>query len=463
MNSLNTHRGSAKNGVGTKKGIFMSLSIFLMFSALLLLAYNISVANTRNNEAFTARAAMDRMNTQFDGVMYSLSQLPNASLNYSANGASFVFLATVPATFMNSSSGDFLTFNAFMANFSYTNTSVNISDSLPGSISIYPQNMTVNQTSNTSFSFQPQDNNSGKSVSNYTIDMVIDSTPAPTIAWNPLNSVLASSSDALYVSATARVIGGASTSVGAYINRTLLNKLEFKWDDDLVLNTTFNGTSLIGGLTVSAKTVATPQMLINANFSANDNNWTKTAGTGATIAWYNSGQTGGSENVTVAGGSQNSYNYVLQDVTTTHTPTSGTMRWCYQVTHWNPGSTGSGWLAVYIRSPGGTGNGTLMDNVSITGTTAWLCRSNSSIPAAILNDSGTYQFTALPHLQTSGGSRYISVLLDDFQLNFTLPVTMNVTVTMNSTSPIDWTSGGTVPANISVAVGNEFKRVSTNG
>ena len=112
----------------------------------------------------------------------------------------------------------------------------------------------------------------------------------------------------------------------------------------------------------------------------------------------------------------------------------------------------------------------MLDNVSITGTTAWLCR-NSTIASAVLNSSGTYQFTARAHLQTtSGGSgKLISVLWDDFQLNFTTttagsgsgPIT--VTTTMNSTLAIDRVSGGVVPSNITVSVGNEFSKAVANG
>jgi hypothetical protein len=465
MRENTTSPGRANGDANSMRGIFMSLSVFLMFSALLLLVYNLSVANTRNGEAFTAQAALDRVATQYEAVVSGLSQLPNSTLNYSLNGtSSFILFQTVPATpLINSSSNDFLAFDSFMENYAYTNTSINLSSSLPNPVSIYPQNITLIQTGNTSFAFQPQDNGSGKSISNYTINMVIDGYPAPTISWNPLNSVLASSTDALYVNATARVIGGTTTSVAAYINKSALSRLEFDWGDDLIVNATFNGTSRIGSLNVSADTVATPQELINANFSTNDSNWNRTIGTFSTIAWFNSGQTGGSENITVTGSGRNNDDDVAQNVTVPTKPTSGSLTWCYRVTRWSSGTASN--LSVYIRSPGGTGLGTRIDNVSITGTTAWLCRSNSSLPAAVLNDSGTYQFTARAHLQTTtgGSGKFISVLLDDFQLNFTMPTDINITTTMNTTSAIDRVTGGVVPANISVVIGNEFKKVGTNG
>jgi hypothetical protein len=457
------------------KGMTISLSIFLLFSALLLLTYTLSDANTRDSDALTEQAAIARVSNQFDGIKYGLSMLPNASFNYTINStSSFILTERLPLQVINGSGGDFLAFKKFLENYSYTNTSINISDALPLPLLISPQNISVIQSSNTSVVFQPLDNSSGRTIANYTIDIAVNNSPAPTIAWNPLNNVSASSSDALLVMATARVAGGASSSISAYINKSMLSKLEFTQGSTVIANATFNGTSLIGGLNISATpstatyNSTTTQMLANANFSANDNNWTKTAGADSTIAWYNSGRTGGSENVSISGKAKNNDDYIAQNVTAAAQPSSGTIDWCYSVTLWSGGTNSN--LSVYLRSPGGTGLGTKLDNVSITGTTAWTCRS-ASIPSGTLNSSGTYLFTAQAHLETtSGGTKYISVLLDDFQLNFTTttpsgsgsgPIT--VTATMNSTLAIDRVSGGVVPSNITVSVGNEFNKSATNG
>jgi len=461
--------------LGARKGMTISLSIFLLFSALLLLTYTLSDANTKGSDALTAQAAIDRVSNQFDGISYSLSMLPNASLNYTINGtSSLVLTGTMPAQFLNSSSSDFIAFDGFMENYSYTNTRVNISSAFPSPLLISPQNISVIQSSNTSIVFQPLDNSSGRTVANYTIDIAVNSSPTPAIAWNSLNNVSASSSDAMLVMATARVIGGTSNNISAYINRSALNILQVTQGSSIIMNATFNGTFLIGSLNISAAPSAatynstTTQMLANANFSANDNNWTKTAGADSTIAWYNSGQTGGSENVSISGRDKNNDDYIAQNVTVATQPSSGTIDWCYRVTRWSAWANSN--LSVYLRSPGGTGLGTPLDNASITGTTAWICR-NTSIPAGTLNSSGTYQFTAHAHLETTpGGTKYISVLLDDFQLNFTTstpsgsgsgPIT--VTTTMNSTLAIDRVSGGVVPSNMTVSVGNEFSKAVVNG
>ncbi|VVB73432.1 Uncharacterised protein [uncultured archaeon] len=456
--------GRARDGADAKRGIFMSLSVFLMFSALLLLAYNLSVANTRNSDTLTAQAALDRVTGQYDAVMHGLSQLPNATLNYTVNGTSlFMLTEYMPTQFLNSSNGNFTALKSFLEGYSSINVSVNLSNALPNPLLIDPQNMTVTQTSNTSLMFQPSDNSSGRSASNYTIDVVINGTPTLTVSWNPLNSVLASSSDAMFVNGTLRVVGGQTVNVSAYVNKTMLNKLEFDWGDFPVVNATFNGTSRIGSLNLTAVSVATPQMLTNANFSANDNDWVKTIPTFTTIAWFNSGQTGGSENITVTGSGRNVNAYIAQNETAPSEPTAGSLRWCYRVTRWSSGTASN--LSVYIRSPGGSGTGARIDSVTITGTTAWICRSNATLPAAVLNDSGVYQFSALAHLQTTGGGagKFVSVLLDDFQLNFTMPVNLTVTAAVNMSSAIDRVAGGMVPANVSVAVGNEFKKVVANG
>ena len=192
---------------------------------------------------------------------------------------------------------------------------------------------------------------------------------------------------------------------------------------------------------ITAATIlgTTTQMLVNANFSTNDSNWTKVVGGASTIAWYNSGQTGGSENVTLTGANKNNDNDIIQNVTAGSKPSSGTIKWCYSVTRWSGGTSSN--LSVYLRSPGGSGFGTLLDNTSITGTTAWTCR-NASVPSAVLNSSGTYQFTARSHLQTTaGGTKFISVLWDDFELNFTGPTTYKLNVTHISTATV------AVPAN----------------
>ena len=460
---------------GARKGMTISLSIFLLFSALLLLAYALSDANTKGSDALTAQAAIDRADNQFDGVSYSLSMLPNASLNYTINGTfSLVLTDTMPAQFLNPSSSDSIAFKGFMENYAYTNTRVNISSAFPAALLLSPQNISIIQSSNTSIVFQPLDNSSGRTVSNYTITVVVNNSPAPTIAWNPLNNVSASSSDAMLVVATAGVIEGASNNASAYINKSMLSKLEFTQGGTIIANATFNGTSLIGGLNISAMPSAssvssdTTQKLANANFLTNDNNWTKVIGAQSTIAWYNSGQTGGSENVSISGSGRNNNDDIAQNVTASIKPDSGTINWCYRVTRWSGGTLSN--LSVYLRSPGDTGLGTQLDTASITGTTAWICR-NTSIPVGTLNSSGTYQFTARAHLQTTGGGsgKLISVLWDDFQLNFTTTAAgsgsgpMTVTTIMNSTLAIDRVSGGVVPSNITVSVGNEFSKAVANG
>jgi len=208
---------------------------------------------------------------------------------------------------------------------------------------------------------------------------------------------------------------------------------------------------------VTAATVPGPitQMLTNANFSTDDSGWVKTIGASSTIAWYNSGQTGGSENITIAGSGVNTNNYIAQNVTALTMPYNVTINWCYRVTRWSSGT--ASYLSVYLRSPGGSGLGTLLDNVSITGTGAWTCRSNSSISSTVLNSSGTYQFTAQAHLQTTGGGggKYVSVLLDDFQLNFT-PANYTLNVTHNSTANV------TVPTNYTLQNVTAYTHLKTN-
>jgi hypothetical protein len=173
--------------------------------------------------------------------------------------------------------------------------------------------------------------------------------------------------------------------------------------------------------------------------------------------WTNSGQTGGSENVTISGSNKVDDNDIAQNVTTTSTPSSGLVRWCYKVNAWsNPGTNN---LTIYLRSPGGTGLGTQIDTVALTGTTGWLCR-NANIPGGVMNGSGTYQFLARAHLETTGGggTKEVGIFWDDFELNFTSPSTYNMNVTHSSTATISVPAAHSL---VRVEAHDKFKSTST--
>jgi hypothetical protein len=293
-------------------------------------------------------------------------------------------------------------------------------------------------------------------VKSYNIDMVINSSPAPMISWNPLNSVSNSSSDAMLVTATASAADGMD-SEGAYVNQSALNKLEFTQGSDLMMNITFD-QFFTSGMDVSA--IASPftvQRITNGNFFANANNWTAAAGANTVISWVNTGRTGGSEQMSMTGRNHASNSDLTQAVNVSAVPDSSTVDWCYNVTTFTvPGASNT--MLIYIQSPTNASPGTLVDTVTLTGTTgSFICRS-TAVPSSLFGSAGIYTFRARASLSTGGsGTPVVTVLWDDINWNLTMiprPIT-NLS--------IDYVTGGVVPANISVAVGNEFKRVSTNG
>jgi len=420
---------------GTRKGIIISFSVFLLFSAVLLLIYALSVANVGTSDALTGQAAMERVGDAYDAVKFSLSLLPNASINYSINGmSSFILTQTMPAQAIDGSSGDFLALKSFAENYSPTNISVNITSDFPLPLLIDPLNMTVIQNS-TRIVFQPLDNSSGTAVTSYTIDMTIDSSTAPTIAWNPLNSVSMYSSDAVFIETLIRAAGGPSNDTIVYINRSKFNRLIFTHNGANIMNATFDGTSLIGGLDIS--TLPSPsieQRLVNNVFLTNDSNWTKVQGAKSNITWANSGRTGGSENFTLNAVRTTNTNDILQNVSVAAIPDFANVSWCYNVSAFtNNGSTNN--ISIFIKSPTNSSPGTLIDLVNLTGlTTDFVCR-NAAINGTFFATADNYTFLArlvlVTNLTAGAAAGNITVLLDDIYWNFTRKYSTNLTITMN--------------------------------
>jgi hypothetical protein len=446
---------------GTRKGIIISFSMFLLFSAVLLIVYSLSVANVSTSDALTGQAALERASDAYDAIKFSLSLLPNASLNYSINGtSSFILTETMPAQIINGSGGDFLVLKGFAENYSLTSISMDVISGFPLPLLIDPHNMTVIQNG-TEIVFQPLDNSSGTAVTSYTIDMTIDSSPTPTIDWDVLNNVSKNSSDAVFIDASARTAGGPSNDTSGYINRSTFNRLVFTHEGADIMNATFDGTFLIGGLDISA--LPSPfivQRLVNNVFLANDSNWTLVPGAQSNIAWVNSGRTGGSERVTLTAASTGNTNNILQNISVTAIPDFANVSWCYNVSRYvNNGSVNN--ISIFIKSPTNASPGTLIDRVNLTGlTTDFICR-NATVNGSFFASTGNYTFLARLRMVTGAGAgRNVTVLLDDFYWNMTF---IQGTPGMNASSVIDRISGGVVPSNITVSVGDEFRKTITNG
>jgi hypothetical protein len=226
------------------------------------------------------------------------------------------------------------------------------------------------------------------------------------------------------------------------------------WDD---INWNFTRSYQMNLTITMNPASSTIQRLTNGNFFANANNWTATPGANTVISWVNTGRTGGSEQMSMTGRNHASNSDLTQAVNISVIPDSSSVDWCYNVTTFTvPGA--SNIMSIYIQSPTNASPGTLIDTVTLTGTTgSFICRS-ATVPSSLFGSTGTYTFRPRASLSTGGsGTPVVTVRWDDINWNFTMipnPIT-NLS--------IDYVTGGVVPANISVAIGDEFKKVDDNG
>jgi len=228
-----------------RKGVVLTYSVFLLFSALLVFLFMAAHVAVMENDAYSAILSAARVRNQFDAVEYYLPRLPITDLNFTVNGSSILLVEQMPFNVTNTSTFGFVAFREFVENYSYINTTISAVHELPGELQIEPYRMSVIHPNMYSVVMKPLDNESSNALINYTFELALQGS-TPSVTWAHVHEVPSNSSDALYVYATGYGSGdpGRLNILPTYINRSEYCRLEYMRGANLIMWINFNNGTI---------------------------------------------------------------------------------------------------------------------------------------------------------------------------------------------------------------------------
>ena len=223
------------------KGVFLTYSIFLLFSALIILMYVIAHVAVMENDAYSVLLSVARVRNQFDAVEYHFLRMPVTDLNFTIENESIIFSEKLPLTVTNSTSLTFYTFKEFVENYSYINTTFEAVPDLPGELDIYPYRLTVTHPDPYTVLITPLNNESTEAIDNYIINLIVQGS-TPDLVWSDVHEVPPESEDSFYVFASVYGVGEPNriNNISTYINESLVSALTFARGANEILTITFN-------------------------------------------------------------------------------------------------------------------------------------------------------------------------------------------------------------------------------
>jgi hypothetical protein len=245
------------------KGVFLTYTIFLLFSALIILIYTFAHIEIMENDAYSVFLSVARVRNQFDAVEHHFLRIPITDLNFTIENNSVIFSETLPLTVTNSTSITFYTFKEFVEKYSYINTTFDAVPDLPGELDIYPYRVAVIHPDQYSVLINPLDEESIKSIKNYTMNLVVQGS-TPGLFWSDIHTVPENSSDAFYIFASVYGTGEPNriNNISVYINRSLPSTLTFSRGANEIMTVKFNEE--IPG---SVKIELEPRFGVNINYT----------------------------------------------------------------------------------------------------------------------------------------------------------------------------------------------------
>lgn len=209
-----------------KKGIIISLSVFMLASLLVLLAYTVGAQNGEKLDA-----AWPAMNTQHasasigmagDGVR-SIMAANRMGAGVSGLRASYWSPYPVPTNY----SQDLLAWKYFASGFSGLSApSLDTANSTRPQAYVRPQDIMLDWVNSSFFAVPANATYSAGNLSAYHLNLTMNGSGAPTLVWNNQTSLIQASPGALRLNITVyNADWSASATSDTYVNRSVFNEI----------------------------------------------------------------------------------------------------------------------------------------------------------------------------------------------------------------------------------------------
>ena len=217
----------------SRKGLVISYTVFLLFSALLFLVAELSIINLRSAEHTYELMAIDRARDQFDAIEFSLTRFaydrPD-KINYTAFGGGAEMSMSERLPLQGNITNDSNIFASFVESFSGLSGGLNssvdiIGNGTPG-LHILSQGVTVIHPNPYSVEFNPDTNVSGSKITGYNLSIMVFCVIHPSFKWNEVNKLKEGDNDTLNIHAQA-VSDAYPDDIKSITDYNIINKSKY--------------------------------------------------------------------------------------------------------------------------------------------------------------------------------------------------------------------------------------------